>query len=132
MIANADITIYNKRYNPATRLDEWRRTQISGVNWYGSQAVTVGDKGLVSASVYKVRIPADSAPSGKSFAAPDVYKAAAADDFAALWTLQGGDIVARGLIDTADPKSITGEHFTITGWADNRRGGLPHWKVDGK
>jgi len=132
MITNADITIYNKWYNPATRFDEWRRMQISGVNWYGGQAVTVGDKGLQSASVYKVRIPGDSAPSNKSFVTPDVYKATAAAALEAIWTLQGGDVIARGLIDTADPKNIASEHFTVIGWADNRRGGLPHWKVDGR
>lgn len=132
MLTNADITIYNRWYNTTTRLDEWHKTQISGVNWYGGQAVTVGDKGLVSASTYKVRIPASSAPDKKSFVAPDVYSAAAADALAVLWTFQDGDVIACGLIDTDVPKNITGEHFTVTGWADNRRGGLPHWKVDGK
>jgi len=94
MNTNADITIYNKYYNRTTRLDEWYATQISGVSWYGGQAVTVSDKGLQTASVYKVRIPASSAPAGKTFATPDTYKAA---DPTAFWTLQNGDVVARGL-----------------------------------
>lgn len=57
MLTNADITIYHKRYNPETRLDEWQAAQYPGVNWYGRQSVTVGDSGLNTADSYIVRIP---------------------------------------------------------------------------
>lgn len=134
MLLNADITMYNKHYNKSTRLDEWQRTQISGVHWRGKQAVNVDSKGLSAASIYTVRIPTVSAPIEKTYVVPSVYTSADLSALTGLWTLQNGDIVARGLIDTADPKNITVEHFTITGWADNRYGpqDLQHWRVDGK
>ena len=134
MITNADITVFNKWYNEDTRLDEWHSTQISGVSWYGGQAVTVGEKGLVSANTYAVRIPISSAPADKSFAQPENYASVAQGALGQLWTLQNGDYIVRGLVDTSitQPDESTGEHFVVTGWSDNRRGGLPHWKVTGK
>ena len=134
MRTNSDITVYNKHYNKTTRLDEWFYTQIPAVHWQGKQAVNVDSKGLSAASVYTVRIPASSAPPGKKYVMPSDYTAADSSALAGLWTLQNGDIVARGLIDTPDPKNIAVEHFTVTGWADNRYGSesLQHWRVDGK
>jgi hypothetical protein len=134
MNTNADITIFNKHYNEDTRLDEWQHTQIRSVNWYGKQAVSVGDNGLVSVDQYIIRIPLSSAPDGKTFVAPDVYAGTASSVLAGFWTLQNGDTVTRGLVDTDDPKDVTNEHFLITGWSDNRRGSLimQHWRVDGK
>ena len=134
MRTNSDITVYNKHYNKTTRLDEWFYTQIPAVHWHGKQAVNVDSKGLSAASVYTVRIPASSAPPGKKYVMPSDYTAADSSALAGLWTLQNGDIVARGLIDTPDPKNIAVEHFTVTGWADNRYGSesLQHWRVDGK
>lgn len=134
MITNADITIFNKWYNANTRLDEWHRTQISGVSWYGGQTVTVGDKGLMTADTYTVRIPLSSAPGGAEFVRQEVYATKSKDVLADFWTLQNGDYIALGLINTdiTQPKEMTGERFVITSWSDNRRGGLPHWKVEGK
>ncbi|MCI1966866.1 MAG: hypothetical protein LKJ17_12160 [Oscillospiraceae bacterium] len=134
MLTNADITVFNKHYNEETRLDEWRKTQISGVNWYGKQAVSVGDNGLMSADQYIVRIPVSSAPDDKTFVTPEKYAAADRAALPNLWTLQNGDIVARGMVGADDPKSIPCKHFLITGWADNRRGSpaVQHWKVEGK
>lgn len=132
MLTNADITVYNRHYNKTTRLDEWFRTQISGVHWHGKQAVSVDSNGLSAANVYTVRIPTSVAPQGKEYVSPSDYASANSDALEGLWTLQNGDVIARGLIDTANPKDIAGEHFTITGWADNRYGSVKHWRVDGK
>ena len=138
MLTNADITIFNKWYNRETRLDEWKRTQIRGVNWYGGQKVTVTDNGLQSADAYTVRIPAASAPQGKKFVLPEDFKAAAGNALAGLWTLQSGDLVVRELIadDIAKAADVTGKYsqcFTVTGWRDNRRGSpaVQHWRIDG-
>lgn len=134
MLANADITIFNKRYNEETRLDEWQRTLIFGVEWYGKQAVSVSDNGLLMANQYIVRIPLASAPKGKTFLAPEKCAAQNSNALVDFWTLQSGDVVARGLVDADDPKNIPGEHFLVTGWADNRRGSpfVQHWRIDGK
>ena len=57
MITNANITIYNRKTNKETRLDEWKRTVIEGVHYFVENKVTVGEKGLFSADIHKIRIP---------------------------------------------------------------------------
>ena len=75
MLTNADITIYNHIYDKATRLDEWRRTVIHGVHFYVDNKVSVGDSGLNSADVYKIRIPED-AECDSQYAPEDEYASA--------------------------------------------------------
>lgn len=109
MITNADITLYHKGYDPQTRLDTWAHTQYPKVNWHGHQAATVSDKGLSTADAYTVRIPTAQAV-----------------------LIAIGDIVTRGLLCEADPKRAKGPSFVVTSVADNRRGTLCHWKIEGK
>lgn len=139
MLANADITIYNKWYNRTTRLDEWKRVQIKDVEWYGGHAVTVTDHGLNTADTYTVRIPLASAPFNRVFTVPENWASASSDALAQFWTLQAGDIVVRGLVGeditkAADVTNKYSECFTVTGWRDNRRGStiVQHWRIDGK
>lgn len=126
MLENADITIYNKLYNPQTRLHEWRRTQISRVNWFGKQAASLSADGLMTADLYTVRIPEASAPPG--YVPPEQYNGDG-------WTLRPGDIVAKGLTgDIQSPGQISSEKFTVTAAWDNRRGSpmLQHLKIEGE
>lgn len=126
MLENADITIYNKLYNPQTRLHEWRRTQISGVNWFGKQAASLSADGLMTADLYTVRIPVASAP--PSYVPPEQYDGGG-------WTLRPGDVVAKGLTgDIQTPWQINGEKFTVTAAWDNRRGSpvVQHWRIEGE
>lgn len=113
MLTNADLTLYHKGYDPATRLDTWARTQYSGVNWYGKQAAAVSDNGLITADEITVRIPTT-----------EPLEAAV------------GDIAVRGLRDEADPKAAqqAAESFIVTAVRDNRRGspGMQHWRLEGK
>ena len=125
MLENADITIYNKLYNPQTRLYEWRRTQIPHVNWFGKQAASLSADGLMTADLYTVRIPAASAPPG--YVPPEQYDGDG-------WTLRPGDIVAKGLTGNIQaPGQISGEKFTVTAVRDNRRGSpvVQHWMLEG-
>lgn len=134
MTTNADITIYNRWYDSATRSDRWLRTQIRGVSWYGGQAVTVGEKGLLSADVYTVRIPLISAPSARRYVSPSEWAAAKSSALAGLWTFQAGDAVVYGLSSAAAPPKASEKTrcFVVTGVSENLRGGSPHWKVTGK
>ena len=59
MLTNATITVYNRGYDPLTRFDTWHRTVIENVHVYVNHKASVGDSGLNSAEVYKIRIPAD-------------------------------------------------------------------------
>lgn len=112
---NACITLYHKVYDPALRGDTWKRTQFQGCNWYGCQAVTVGNNGLDAAgkqtNLYTVRIPGQDALQ----AAP-------------------GDIVVHGLCEDERPQEAqkrAAEGFLVTAVRDNRWGMLPHWKLEG-
>lgn len=134
MITNADITVYNLAHK-GTRNEKWVRTFITAVNWYGGQKVTVSDSGLLSADAYSVRIPLESAPQGKAFVLPEEYATLDETALNSAWTLQNGDLVLRGSgPEITQPKEITKitESFVVTGWRDNRRGGLQHWKIEGK
>ena len=57
MITNADITLYNHYYDKKTRLDHWQRSVIRGVHFYVDHRVSIGDSGVNSGYVYKIRIP---------------------------------------------------------------------------
>lgn len=134
MITNADITIYNHKYNKNTRLDDWIRTVIRGVHFYEDNKVAVGDKGLNGAKLCKIRIPGD-VECDRSYISDDEYFAAA--DVSQYWTLQDGDIVVRGVCNIeiekpADLKSLHVKYYKINSWADNRFGGQPHWRIGGE
>lgn len=131
MLGNADITIYNHKYNKQTRFDEWHRTIIQDVHFYVDNKVSVGDNGLNSADVYKIRIPADTT-CDKNYIKEDEY--AAADDVNKSWTLQEGDIVVigkceRDILKPSDLEKM--RKCKILSWSDNRFGGLPHWRIGG-
>lgn len=135
MITNVDITLYNMRTNKETRLPEYHRTQIRGVHWYTDQKTVVDDKGLHSADIYMIRIPADALSGGKRYAAPAEYTSLS--DVTEVWTIQNGDIFVKGLVDIDITKAsdILAKYPDCSGrvmsWSDNRRGTLPHWRIGG-
>lgn len=116
MLTNADMTLYHKTLDPATRRDVWTRTQYQGVNWYAQTASSVLADGLKQADTLTVQIPETAAPDGFPGAL--------------------GDIVVKGLIDD----EITGPgqlkhhgYFTVTAVRDCRYGSpyLRHWQLEG-
>ncbi|MEE1085819.1 MAG: DUF6751 family protein [Schaedlerella sp.] len=134
MITNADITLYNHKYNKETRLDSWQRTVIKGVWFYVDNKVAVGDKRLISADVYKIRIPED-AECEKVYLSEDEYMNKT--DVSQYWTLREGDIVVRGICDIeiekpADLKELHKRYCKITSWSDNCFGCSPHWRIGGE
>lgn len=134
MVTNADITIYNHKTNKNTRLDEWQRTVIRGVWFYVDHKVSVGDGGLNSADVYKIRIP-EEAESSRLYVPEEEYFCR--EDVSGYWTLQEDDLVVCGVCDIeiekpADLKERHIRYCKITSWSDNRFGGSPHWRVGGE
>lgn len=110
---NADITLYHRTYDPTQRKDIWIRNQYTNVSWYGGRAVTTGATGDTAADRYTVRIY----DSGLVEAAP-------------------GDIIVRGLVaeEITSAAQLTQKHaesWRVTTVRDNRRGGLPHWRIEG-
>lgn len=135
MITNADMTIYNQKINPETKLTEYMRTQITGIHWYMEQKTSVDDKGLHSKDVYKIRIPEDAETGTKRYVTPEEYQKM--EDASSAWTIQNGDIFVKGLVD--DPIKKASDIFRkypecsgrVFSWSDNRFGGLPHWRIGG-
>ena len=57
MLTNTDITIYNREYDPATRLDTWTRVYVPEAWWYKNEKSSITTDGLKQADVYTIRIP---------------------------------------------------------------------------
>lgn len=127
------ITVYNKRYDPASKKTLWPKTIISGVSWAGCQRITTGE-GLTSADGYSVRIPLQAFPDG--FVRRDEY--AALPDPTGRWTAQNGDVVVLGAGPDIEggvtelTKRFT-DCFTISAvHTSNMPRLLPHLRLEGK
>ncbi len=59
MITNSSMTLYHKRLNSSTRLDEWDRYPIENVMWQGGKGASI-NKGYDKANDIKVFIPYDT------------------------------------------------------------------------
>ena len=134
MLANATITIYNRKTGSKTTFDTWNRTVIRGVHVYVDHKVSAGDSGLNSAEVYKIRIPAD-VENADQYLPPEEY--AKLKDPEEHWTIQTDDQIVLGEYDQeierpADLKDVRLRHCKVLSWSDNRFGGLPHWRIEGE
>lgn len=124
MITNADITIYNRRYDPETRLDTWKGTVIKNVSFYSDMKVNLDNNGLSTADIYKIRILGKSL---KGYVPADEYTAA--ED---TWTVQKDDYIVLGVFDQEIARPIELKNsLRINSWSDNRRGSLPHIRIGG-
>ena len=110
MLTNTDITIYNREYDPETRLDSWRRVYVPEARWYKNEKASITSDGLKSADVYTIRIPDTSI------------------------VLKKDDYVVRGscCVDMRTVKDLEGlEKARITSVNYNTFGGNPHIKAMG-
>ena len=57
MIINSDLTIYNKKYDPESRMDTWYKTYIPECHWKVDNKVVQDDNGLRNQDTFKIRIP---------------------------------------------------------------------------
>ena len=133
MYSNSDITIYNKYFDKATRLDKYKRTVIKNVFWDEKKAVNRLQSGLESADHVLLLIPFDYT-SQAHYVSPREFKGLE-DTF----TLNIGDKVVKGEIDFEVDSKISDldklyETFTITS-VDKKDFGSPHmrhFEVGGK
>ena len=134
MITNADITIYNRKRNPETKKMEYCRTILKGVHWYTDQKVTVGENGLKSADVYKIRVPMDNRED--NYLTPEKYAALPWGEHTKYWTIENGDLFIKGEVELeiTKPSDLESPHSpwgTVVSYSDNRFGGLPHIRIGG-
>lgn len=57
MITNTDITIYSRKYNPVTQMDEWEREYVSDAWWFKEETISTSKEEIKSTARYVVRIP---------------------------------------------------------------------------
>lgn len=123
---------------PSTWRDDivttWHGTVIENVHIYVNHKASVGDSGLNSAEVYKIRIPTD-VENADQYLPPEEY--AKLEDPEEHWTIQTDDQIVLGeyaqeIERPADLKDVRLRHCKVLSWSDNRFGGLPHWKIEGE
>ncbi len=136
MLTNADLTIFNKRrVDKTTARPVYFCTQIKGVNFYTDQKVRVNEKGdVVSADIYKIRIPEDADTGGKQYVDADTYKRMPDEEALKYWTIDNDDLFGKGLFDEFEKESEFLKHqYTgkVQSFSDNRRGGFPHFRIGG-
>lgn len=128
MRTNATVTVYNRKLNKASRLDEWHKTVIQDANFYIDTKVTVGDKILASANDVKIRIPTTTTLEN-NYIDEDAWTKTT--DVTGKWTLQADDYVCKGEgPDITSPKDLK-HGYKIISWSDNRDSTNPHWRVGG-
>lgn len=57
MLTNTDITIYNRKYDTASRTDTWERVYVPEAWWFKDEQSSITTDGRKNADVYTVRIP---------------------------------------------------------------------------
>jgi hypothetical protein len=96
MLTNlTSITIFSAK--KLGRETVWFGYQLSGVNYHGSSKTVVGDKEVTAAEEYTVRIPAEQLA---DYLDSNTWKAMSVDELFGHFTLQKGDYVVKGLVDT--------------------------------
>jgi len=102
MKTNADITIYNKYIDAATRAEKYQRSVIAEVNWENCKAAMVRRTGELAADKARVFIPFVN---HINYLAPKAWQALTTKTN--NWTLQEGDIIVRGIVTDEISSSFT-------------------------
>lgn len=144
MTTNADITIFNARYQASNRTEAFVPTTIKGTSLLISDAVSANDGVWTDKATYKIRIPYSEAviQDGKTYMPEESYRAS---DGSGAWTIRKGDYVALGLYDGSETLLTKAEldawanesHvrlMQITEYSDNTSrgcGATKHWRIGG-
>lgn len=105
METNKSITLYHKRYNSKTRLDEWDRYHIYNVMWQGGKGASV-NKGYEKANDIYIWIPYDD------------------NDGLDKVPFSTGDIIVEGIIEDKIKmqSDLTVDSYNITTFISNKYG----------
>lgn len=136
MYTNANITIYNKYLDEATRLDKHKRTTIKNVFFDEKKAVNRLQSGLESADHVLLLIPFDYT-SQSNYVSPREFEEL--EDKSNHFTLKTGDKIIKGDIEYEVERKISEldelyETFTITS-VDSKDFGsshMRHWELGAK
>ena len=140
MITNADITVFNKRYDAEERTELFFPSRIKGVSFFKKHGASVQSQGLSSADVITIRIPIDADMDGKTYIEAMTYEALSDDEYAGYWTLQPGDLIVKGLVEDDEPISEVdldqaySDVVRVVNFTDNTDRASDtskHWRVGG-
>lgn len=136
MYTNANIAIYNKYLDEATRLDKYKRTTIKNVFFDEKKASNRLQSGLESADHVLLLIPFDYT-SQSNYVSPREFEEL--EDKSNHFTLKTGDKIIKGDIEYEVERKISEldelyETFTITS-VDSKDFGsshMRHWELGAK
>lgn len=140
----ANMTLFNSIYNPETDRTEYIRTYLYDIDWQGEQAVTVGDKGLLSADKITCFIPFTVNTKDKKYISPGEFKKLDIEVAKKFYTLKKGDFIVKDIVDFELSSHERGKQFkdlerlytvgTIVSVITNDFGSeyLQHWEVGAK
>lgn len=86
------ITLYNLKYNPISKLDEYKRTVIYGVHWEDTSDLKLDEKAVRTEDMTEIVIPNKT-----GYVEPNVY--AQLTSVEGVWTVRKGDLVLKGLVE---------------------------------
>lgn len=137
MNTNADITLYSRQVDAVTHKATYVRHIIQDISWYASMRISVSSDGVVGSDTYRIRIPPEAMVDGMP-ALQSFYLAseqAAMPSTGSGWTVKAGDYFCRGIGPEIEKPSELEAASLIFGrvcsWGDNRRGSLPHIRIEG-
>lgn len=112
MTTNTSMTLYHKRYNSKTRLDEWDKYSIENAMWQGGKGAGI-NKGYEKANDISVFIPYDSNEKLKEV------------------PFSIGDIIVKGSINIEISKQsdLEIDNYNITTLIDNCYGNEDMWHI---
>ncbi|CAM2079764.1 MAG: hypothetical protein NSGCLCUN01_03992 [uncultured Clostridium sp.] len=99
-----DITLYNAYYDKQTEKTLYSRTYLFGVDWQGSNAIAIRDKGLISEDKTEIFIPF-SIETAKKYIKPKAFSRLSENEREKYFTFSNKDIVVKGIVDF----DVTGE-----------------------
>lgn len=139
MITNADLTIYHKEFDQATRKSLFLRQVIRNISWYAKLQVTADSGGISGGNLFRIRIPreaeADGLPALPGYLPYGEYRLLSETEREGMWTVNTGDYFCKGvgpeLEKPSDLKDYSLPYGQIKSVGDNRRGGQPHIRLEG-
>lgn len=117
LCCNDIVTIVQRKYDTEADTESYLSTVINGVSWFSKLATAVTEKGVKTADITYIRIPAENMPDGLAISNND-------------WAVKG--VLEKQVEKQADVKESGLEYVSIVSVADNRRGNLKHVALVGR
>ena len=134
MYTNGDCTVFNRIYDPITRLDTWMATHLYGIFWENTKGANVIKSGMKDADGVRVFIPF-AVGCDKAYCSPLAFKENPTTN---VFTLRPEDKLVYGIVDHVGSIAGLADVFdcvaTITAVDTMNYGSadMQHWEVSGR